>query len=108
MGDIRHIMVEQTCTVIQYVPIHLAKRDYDLKRMAERMGDEDEVGDEEGERTPCNLAHTLASFTSVRIGNRMVGIRTAVIVSIHKTKGSCVKYLESEYEYSFHNCAKRS
>lgn len=30
------------------------------------------------------------------------------MVSIHKTKGSCVKYLESESAYSFHNWPKTS
>ena len=34
--------------------------------------------------------------------------RTAVTVSIHKTNGSEVRYLESENEYSFHNCPKKS
>ena len=33
---------------------------------------------------------------------------TAVTVSIHKTNGSEVRYLESENEYSFHNCPNRS
>lgn len=34
--------------------------------------------------------------------------RTAVTVSMHKTNASEVKYLESEKEYSFHNCPNRS
>ena len=38
----------------------------------------------------------------------MIGERTAVTVSIHKTNDSEVKYLESENEYSFHNCPNRS
>lgn len=33
---------------------------------------------------------------------------TAVTVSMHKTNDSEVKYLESENEYSFHNCPNRS
>ena len=33
---------------------------------------------------------------------------TAVTVSIHRTNGSEVRYLESENEYSFHNCPNRS
>ena len=33
---------------------------------------------------------------------------TAVTVSIHKTNDSEVRYLESENEYSFHNCPNRS
>ena len=33
---------------------------------------------------------------------------TAVTVSMHKTKDSEVRYLESENEYSFHNCPNRS
>ncbi len=38
----------------------------------------------------------------------LVGGRTAVTVSMHKTKDSEVKYLESENEYSFHSCPNRS
>lgn len=38
----------------------------------------------------------------------MMEERTAVTVSMHKTKDSEVKYLESENEYSFHNCPNRS
>ena len=34
--------------------------------------------------------------------------RTAVTVSIHRTNDSEVRYLESEKEYSFHNCPNRS
>ena len=34
--------------------------------------------------------------------------RTAVTVSMHKTNDSEVRYLESEKEYSFHNCPNRS
>lgn len=37
-----------------------------------------------------------------------VGGHTAVIVSIHRTKGSENRYLESESEYSFHSCPKKS
>ncbi len=33
---------------------------------------------------------------------------TAVTVSMHRTKGSEVRYRESESEYSFHSCPKRS
>lgn len=33
---------------------------------------------------------------------------TAVTVSIHRTNDSEVRYLESEKEYSFHNCPNRS
>ena len=38
----------------------------------------------------------------------MNGGHTAVTVSMHKTNGSEVKYLESEKEYSFHSCPNRS
>ena len=38
----------------------------------------------------------------------MVKERTAVTVSMHKTNASEVKYLESENEYSFHNCPNKS
>ena len=33
---------------------------------------------------------------------------TAVMVSIHRTNGSEVRYLESELAYSFHICPKMS
>jgi hypothetical protein len=36
------------------------------------------------------------------------GRQTAVTVSMQRTKGSEVKYLESESAYSFHSCPKRS
>ena len=36
------------------------------------------------------------------------GKHTAVTVSMHSTKGSEVKYRESESAYSFHSCPKRS
>ena len=39
---------------------------------------------------------------------RCEGRRTAVMVSIHKTKGSCVKYRESESAYSFQSWPKTS
>ena len=38
----------------------------------------------------------------------MIEGRTAVTVSMRRTKDSEVKYLESENEYSFHNCPNRS
>lgn len=37
-----------------------------------------------------------------------IGVLTAVIVSMHRTKGSDVRYLESAREYSFHSCPNRS
>ena len=38
----------------------------------------------------------------------MIEKRTAVTVSMHKTNGSEVRYLESEKEYSFHSWPNRS
>lgn len=38
----------------------------------------------------------------------MIEEPTAVTVSMQRTNDSDVKYLESENEYSFHNCPKRS
>ena len=39
---------------------------------------------------------------------REEGTQTAVIVSMQSTKGSCVKYRESESAYSFHSWPKMS
>lgn len=35
-------------------------------------------------------------------------IHTAVTVSMHKVNGSQVRYLESDFAYSFHSCPNRS
>lgn len=34
--------------------------------------------------------------------------QTAVTVSMHSTNAFCVWYLESDNEYSFHNCPNKS
>jgi hypothetical protein len=43
--------------------------------------------------------------TSLCIGLELL---TAVTVSMHRTKGSEVRYRESERAYSFHSCPNRS
>lgn len=38
----------------------------------------------------------------------MIEERTAVMVSMQSTNASCVRYRESESEYSFHSCPNKS
>ena len=49
-----------------------------------------------------------AKVVSFERGNALARVHTAVAVSMHNTKGSEVRYLESERAYSFHNWPKNS
>ncbi len=71
----------------------------------------DVPGNKKGERAPKELDRVEMSVTiqAWESGNpNGAESLTAVTVSMQSTNGSEVKYRESESEYSFHNCPKRS
>ena len=70
------------------------------------------VGDHEcngeGHGTPTDLRVIVSAHCSKSGWMAQSIVRTAVIVSMHRTNGSEFIYLESENAYSFHSCPKRS
>lgn len=94
-------MIEHAGGIIEDQSIDLADADNDLERVTKRMGGRDECGDNEAERSPCELFISLADMGKG-------GEVTAVTVSMQRTKGSEVRYLLSERAYSFQSCPKRS
>lgn len=104
------IVVEHARSVVENVAVYLTQGDHSLEGEAHRMLSCDEVCGKVGQRTPADLkcVYQLGS------GRMFRGIvcawegPTAVTVSIHRTNGSEVRYLESELAYSFHICPKMS
>jgi hypothetical protein len=96
----------------------LADADDDLEGVAEGVRVRDEEREEEADGAPGELVLSLSVIgLGIMVGEWMVekrwekqgrGRQTAVTVSMQRTKGSEVRYLESESAYSFHNCPKRS
>lgn len=48
-------MIEHASCIVEDQSIDLANTDNDLKRVAEGVGGGDEQGDDEAERSPCEL-----------------------------------------------------
>jgi hypothetical protein len=99
----------------------LTNADDDLEGVAEGVRIRDEEREEKADGAPGKLFSVLSviglEFVGGAAGEWTVkkwrgeakgGRQTAVTVSMQRTKGSEVKYLESESAYSFHNCPKRS
>lgn len=59
-------------------------------------------------KDPSRPKSALYQLGSGRMFRGIVCGPTAVTVSIHRTNGSEVRYLESELAYSFHICPKMS
>ena len=102
------VMIEHAGSVIKNVPIYLTKGDNRLKRITEGMLGRDHQRNAEGQGAPAYLYSQLVSKKHNRLNWAFWWHFTAVTVSMHSTKGSDVKYLESDQEYSFHICPKRS
>lgn len=59
------------------------------------------------ERGPHKILQETGQPVKWQLSSKALQL-TAVMVSMHNTKGSEVKYLESDKLYSFHSCPKRS
>lgn len=104
VNDTLVVVIEHAGCVVQDDAVELASADDHLKRVAQWVRDGDEACDDEAEGSPQELC---ASVDSGERGERDER-HTAVMVSMHSTNGSEVKYLESDSAYSFHSCPKRS
>src|SRR5687767_7489703 len=97
-------MVKEARGVVQDVAVELAEGDNGLEGVAERVVGCDETGREERERAPERLSMVSKVLELPKSQRRL----TAVMVSMQSTNASWVKYRESDSEYSFHSCPKRS
>ena len=82
-------MVEERGGVVQDVAVELAERDDELQRVAERVVDSNQVGGEEGERSPEGLS--WISLGAKDQSTSAEARHTAVTVSMHKTNASWVR-----------------
>ena len=99
------VVIEHACSVVEDVSIDLTKRDQGLERMSQWMVESYHEGYGEGKWSPTDLHE---GPVSMKLSLNSPKERTAVTVSMHKTNGSAVRYLESAKAYSFQNCPKRS
>lgn len=95
-------MIKHTGCIVKDVTVNLTEAHHGLQRMSERVLEGYHQRDTERQRTPADLYSTL-----VRVGARWRAL-TAVTVSIHNTKGSEVRYRESDQAYSFQSWPKKS
>jgi hypothetical protein len=86
----------------------LAYGDDDLEWVAQGMACYYKPSDDEAKRAPGELICASRSAVEGALNSGLICIRTAVMVSMQSTKGSEVKYRESERAYSFHSWPKRS
>jgi hypothetical protein len=94
-------VIEHASCVVQNEAVDLTERDDDLERVTERVLGGDQGCDNKAEGAPGEL-----SGVSLALGFSALGISgpfTAVMVSMHSTKGSEVRYRESDRAYSFHS-----
>lgn len=96
------VMIKHAGCIVKDISVNLTKAHYGLERMSERVLEGDHQRDTERQRTPAKLYTAL-----VQIQPRSRA-PTAVTVSIHNTKGSEVRYRESDQAYSFQSWPKKS
>ena len=94
---------DSACRVIQGHAVKVSQAHDDLKWVAEAAPSYNADHSGPGQRSPSSLEHLSHDEASGEIM-----YPTTVIASTLRTKGSDVKYRESDKAYSFHNCAKRS
>jgi hypothetical protein len=107
VGNLLVVEVECVGSIVEDEAVNLSHANDDLERVAERMRSRDHSCYDEAKRAPGEL-QTSIRIKCGRAGEGMMEIRTAVTVSMHSTKGSEVRYRESDNAYSFHSCPKRS
>ena len=101
------IVFEHARRIVQHISIKLSHGDDGLERVPQRVVAHNQACYDKAQRTPKDLLHRHVISSNPKCLRSGRTTRTAVSVSMQRTKGSRVKYRESASAYSFHSCAKR-